>query len=95
MIVSISLDQPHTHYTNLDVINGKVILKAPNPVTISSIVVKLEGEARTRLLSAVRPDRPERQRPVLEVHKVRLSVSTGVNHNVQSNARSRFSTKHK
>jgi hypothetical protein len=78
MLVSISLEHPHSHYTNLDVINGKVFLRVPNPGTISSIIVKLEGEARTRLLTAIRPgrpdrlDRPERQRPVLEVHKVRF-----------------------
>jgi hypothetical protein len=69
MLVSISLEHPHTHYTNLDIIQGKVFLRVPNPTNVSSIIVKLEGEARTRLLAAVRPDRPERQRPVLEVHK--------------------------
>jgi hypothetical protein len=69
MLVSVSLEHPHTHYTNLDVIQGKVFLRVPNPSNVSSIIVKLEGEARTRLLAAVRPDRPERQRPVLEVHK--------------------------
>jgi hypothetical protein len=70
MLVSINLDHPHSHYTNLDVINGRVQLRVPNPGTISSIVVKLEGESRTRLLQAVRPDRPDKQKPVLEVHKV-------------------------
>ncbi|KAF2707226.1 arrestin [Pleomassaria siparia CBS 279.74] len=70
MIVSISLEHPHTHYTNLDVIQGRVFLRIPNPTNISSIVVKLEGEAKTRLLAAIRPDRPERQKPVLEVHKL-------------------------
>lgn len=73
MLVSISLEHPHTHYTNLDVIQGKVFLKVPNPSNVSSIIVKLEGEARTRLLAPIRPDRPERQRPVLEVHKVSLA----------------------
>ncbi|KAH7138644.1 arrestin [Dendryphion nanum] len=70
MHVSIALEHPHTHYTNLDVISGKVLLRVPNPANVSSIVVKLEGEARTRLLAAVRPDRPDRQKPVLEVHKI-------------------------
>ncbi|KAF2638482.1 hypothetical protein P280DRAFT_551582 [Massarina eburnea CBS 473.64] len=69
MLVQIQLDHPHEHYTNLDLIAGKVILKAPNPSNISSIIVKLEGESRTRLMAAVRPDRPDKQRPVLEVHK--------------------------
>lgn len=70
MLVTISLDHPHSHYTNLDVINGRVELRVPNAGTISSIMVKLEGESRTRLLQTVRPDRPEKQKPVLEVHKV-------------------------
>ncbi|KAF1993875.1 arrestin [Amniculicola lignicola CBS 123094] len=70
MIVSLSLEHPHTNYTNLDVISGKVYLRVPNPGHVSSIVVKLEGESRTRLMAALRPDRPERQRPVLEVHKI-------------------------
>lgn len=70
MHVSIALEHPYTHYTNLDVISGRVSLRVPNTTNISSIVVKLEGESRTRLLAAVRPDRPERQKPVLEVHKI-------------------------
>ncbi|KAF2119474.1 hypothetical protein BDV96DRAFT_486823 [Lophiotrema nucula] len=70
MLVSISLNHPHSHYTNLDVIQGKVSLRVPSPSNVSSIVVKLEGESRTRLLTAIRPDRPDRQRPVLEVHKI-------------------------
>jgi hypothetical protein len=69
MIVQIQLDHPHEHYTNLDLINGRVIVQVPNPTNVSSIVVKLEGESRTRLMAAIRPDRPEKQRPVLEVHK--------------------------
>ena len=73
MLVSITLDQPNTHYTNLDVLSGRVYLRVPSPGSISSIIVKLEGEARTRLLAPVRPDRPDRQKPVLEVHKVRLT----------------------
>ncbi|ORX96357.1 arrestin [Clohesyomyces aquaticus] len=71
MIVSISLESnAHSAYTNLDVVQGKVYLRVPNPSNLSNIVVKLEGESRTRLMAAVRPDRPDRQRPVLEVHKI-------------------------
>lgn len=70
MLVSLSLEHPHQHYTNLDVIQGKVSLRVPNAATVSSVVVKLEGESRTRLMAPVRADRPERMRPVLEVHKV-------------------------
>ena len=69
MLVSIGLENPHEHYTNLDVILGKVFLKVPNPTNVSSIVVKLEGESRTRLLAPIHPNRPDKQRPVLEVHK--------------------------
>ena len=71
MNVRIYLDQQEnfTHYTNLDVLSGSVILRVPRPENVSSIVVKLEGEARTRLMAPVRPDRPDKQRPVLEVHK--------------------------
>ncbi|KAF2470922.1 arrestin [Lindgomyces ingoldianus] len=70
MLVSISLEHPHSAYTNLDVVQGKIYLRVPNPSNVSNIVVKLEGESRTRLLAAVRPDRPDRQKPVLEVHKI-------------------------
>ena len=69
MIVNIVLEHPHEHYTNLDLIQGKVLLRVPNPANISSIIVKLEGEARTRLLAPIHPSRPDKQRPVLEVHK--------------------------
>ena len=69
MQVSIALEHPHEHYTNLDNILGKVTLRVPNPTNISSIIVKLEGEARTRLLAPIHPNRPDKQRPVLEVHK--------------------------
>jgi hypothetical protein len=69
MLVSIALQHPHEHYTNLDIINGKVALRVPNPTNVSSIVVKLEGESRTRLLAPIHPNRPDKQRPVLEVHK--------------------------
>lgn len=70
MNVQIQLDQQPEHYTNLDVIKGKVHLRVPNTSSVSSIIVKLEGESRTRLMAAVRPDRPDKQRPVLEVHKL-------------------------
>ncbi|KAF2853362.1 arrestin [Plenodomus tracheiphilus IPT5] len=69
MLVSIALEHPHEHYTNLDLIQGKVFLRVPNPTNISSIIVKLEGESRTRLLAPIHPNRPDKQRPVLEVHK--------------------------
>ncbi|KAF1914189.1 hypothetical protein BDU57DRAFT_285458 [Ampelomyces quisqualis] len=76
MNVSIALQHPHEHYTNLDVIQGKVVLRVPNPTNISSIVVKLEGESKTRLLAPIHPSRPDKQRPVLEVHKFLYRTKT-------------------
>ncbi|KAL7780437.1 hypothetical protein CFE70_010460 [Pyrenophora teres f. teres 0-1] len=69
MIVNIVLEHPHEHYTNLDLLQGKVLLRVPYPANVSSIIVKLEGEGRTRLLAPIHPSRPDKQRPVLEVHK--------------------------
>lgn len=76
MNVTIALQHPHEHYTNLDVIQGKVVLRVPNPTNISSIVVKLEGESKTRLLAPIHPARPDKQRPVLEVHKFLYKTQT-------------------
>lgn len=50
MLASIILDQSFPHYTNLDFISGKVYVRTQTATTVSSIVVKLEGESRTRLL---------------------------------------------
>jgi hypothetical protein len=50
MLASIVLDQSFPHYTNLDYISGKVFVRTPAATTVSAIVVKLEGESRTRLL---------------------------------------------
>jgi len=69
MLVSLTLEHPHEHYTNLDLIQGKVFLRVSAPTNLSSIIVKLEGESRTRLLAPIHPNRPDKQRPVLEVHK--------------------------
>lgn len=68
---SIVLDQPgNVAFTNLDEISGRVVLKCLKSVNVSSIIVKLEGESKTRLLgSTVGPhnDDPKLQ---LEYHKV-------------------------
>ncbi|KAI4747492.1 hypothetical protein E4T50_02238 [Aureobasidium sp. EXF-12298] len=50
MLASIVLDQSFPHYTNLDYISGKVFVRTQTATTVSGIVVKLEGESRTRLL---------------------------------------------
>jgi hypothetical protein len=49
MAVSIILDRPYAHFTNLDFITGKVILTLSSHETISVIVVKLEGESISRV----------------------------------------------
>ena len=49
MSVSIILDKPHAHVTNLDFVTGKVILNFPSNESISLIVVKLEGESISRV----------------------------------------------
>jgi hypothetical protein len=72
MQASIVLDQPgNISFTNLDEISGRVIVRCSKSVDISTIVVKLEGESRTRLMSSGGPD-GERPKPQLEYHKVRL-----------------------
>lgn len=55
-------------YTNLDEISGVVVVRATRTADVSSILVKLEGESRTRLM------RPNVDmggpKPQLEYHKV-------------------------
>ena len=70
MQASIVLDQPgNTSYTNLDQISGKVVVRCGKSADIESIIVKLEGESRTRLLSPTGPH-GEKAKPQLEYHKV-------------------------
>lgn len=76
MSVRIQLDRPHSHFTNLDIIGGVVILSILSPETITTINVKLEGESRSRLAAPVNPrgrqsyDPYEKDQAQLEVHKV-------------------------
>ncbi len=72
MSVRVQLDRPHAHFTNLDFVTGKVIFNLTTEETVSAIVVKLEGESRTRLEGprSVYNDRPDRTRTEVEVHKV-------------------------
>lgn len=76
MNTSVILDQPaNVSYTNLDQISGRVVLRTSKSLDIDTIVVKLEGESRTRLLSAGGPG--DKQKPQLEYHKVcRLDQSS-------------------
>jgi hypothetical protein len=72
MAVRIQLDRPYAHFTNLDFITGRVLFTIFNDETISAIVVKLEGESRTRLAGPRGPynDRQDKKKTELEVHKV-------------------------
>lgn len=75
MNASLVFDQSRsTTFTNLDFISGKVVLKCSKSADLDSIVVKLEGESRTRLLSPTAPG-GEKQRPQLEYHKVWMFFS--------------------
>lgn len=69
---AIVLDQSGSvTFTNLDIISGKVVLRCGKSVDIDTVVVKLEGESRTRLMSPPGPN-GEKPRPQLEYHKVWL-----------------------
>lgn len=71
MNASIVLDQPgNVSFTNLDQISGKVALRCVKNVDVDQILVKLEGESRTRLLSPPGVD-GEKPKPQVEYHKVR------------------------
>ncbi|EEQ33147.1 arrestin [Microsporum canis CBS 113480] len=71
MSVRIFLDRPHAYFTNLDYITGKAVLALSTETPITSIVVKLEGESRTRLASAKYPhnERSDKKRTEIELHK--------------------------
>lgn len=58
MSVRIHLDDPHAFYTNLDFISGRIILSLSREDTISTVLVKLEGESRTRIEVQDDIDRP-------------------------------------
>lgn len=74
MSVRIQLDNPHAFYTNLDVISGKVILSLSREETISTIIVKLEGESKTTLLrpppARDEPPRRGQDNVLVENHKI-------------------------
>ena len=78
MSVRIQLDRPHAHFTNLDFITGRILLRISYGETIAAIIVKLEGESKTRLVPPSPPWNQqnsslfprEQGRAELEVHKV-------------------------
>ncbi|KAJ9141763.1 Arrestin-related trafficking adapter 10 [Pleurostoma richardsiae] len=49
MSIRISLDNPPEFYTNLDHINGQIVLGLNRAEQVGAIVVKLEGESKTAL----------------------------------------------
>ena len=70
MSVRIQLDKPYAYFTNLDYITGKVILSTKYDENISAILVKLEGESRTRLIGNADYALSEKSRTEMEIHKV-------------------------
>ncbi|KZF24247.1 hypothetical protein L228DRAFT_92352 [Xylona heveae TC161] len=78
MAVRIQLDRPYNHFTNLDYISGRVTLNLTSDTSISAVVVKLEGESRTRLAGPRTPysDRPDRKKTELEIHKLLYKTQT-------------------
>ncbi|TGO19115.1 hypothetical protein BTUL_0006g01520 [Botrytis tulipae] len=88
MSVRIQLDNPHSFYTNLDFISGRVILNLTSDEAVSRIVVKVEGESKTRLsrppemLYTQGPNNPpalysrrDRQEICQENHKILYKVA--------------------
>lgn len=69
MNVQLLLDNPRNHFTNLDIVTGKAVVRTTYAQDVEGITVKLEGESRTRLMAQV-GQRQDKTRPVLEVHKV-------------------------
>lgn len=77
MSATLYIDSPHTHFTNLDFLTGKVVVKLNSETQISGIQVKLEGESRTRLSGPRHPhhEQSDKKRTEIEVHKVRRLFS--------------------
>ncbi|KAI7675073.1 hypothetical protein KC322_g15541, partial [Hortaea werneckii] len=75
MNTTVVLDQGGSHaYTNLDEITGRVIVRCGKSADVNSIIVKLEGESRTRLMSSGGGPNNERPKPQLEYHKILYRV---------------------
>lgn len=75
MSVRVQLDSPHTFYTNLDFISGKIVLSLVNDENVSAITVKLEGESRTLLMRP--PPRPQgRGMAYAQRNQARATIAT-------------------
>ncbi|KAI9885114.1 MAG: hypothetical protein M1823_003082 [Watsoniomyces obsoletus] len=77
MTARVQLDRPHAHFTNLDLVTGRVILSLTSDEAVSAIIVKLEGESKTRLAGqkvvqsdGLQPSKKTEQ----EVHKLLYQV---------------------
>ena len=85
MSVRIQLDSPHSFYTNLDVISGRIILSLTSDENVSAITVKLEGESKTvlarppggqqNLNPSLVTQRDQRQGVAKEDHKILYKVT--------------------
>lgn len=82
MSVRIQFDDPHSFYTNLDFISGKIILSLTSDENVSAIMVKLEGESRTVLMRPSMQQNPQaysrrdqRQGLAMENHKILYKVT--------------------
>lgn len=76
MSVQIVLENPRSFYSNLDFIEGRVILSLNKDENVSAILVKLEGESRSALMRPVNVNRPrERSTVEMENHKVLYKVA--------------------
>lgn len=68
---SLVLDQTSNHlFTNLDVISGKIVVRCAKDIAVNAIIVKLEGESRTRLVGQNHEERRQDPNVQLEQHKV-------------------------
>jgi len=75
MNATVVLDQgANVSFTNLDEISGRVVVRCTKSADVDSIVVKLEGESRTRLMSPGGGPNNEKPRPQLEYHKILYKV---------------------
>src|SRR5437773_1219141 len=77
MSVRIQFDNPSNVYTNLDFISGRIFLNIFRFETIAAILVKLEGESKTRLAvgkgapgSTITSMSQDSKKVEVEVHKV-------------------------
>ena len=80
MSVRIQLDNPHSFYTNLDFISGRVILSLTSDENVSAITVKLEGESRTVLMRP--PGAQQNLNPALMDRSRRTQALAEENHKI-------------